>query len=175
LLEQDALSKQARYIGFGEGELGALFSKTNTLLKAELAGWVRAMLNSWIHKFSRQTFAKTTTTTRTRTRTRTIAKNSIFDRIMTMATAVYKNKIMFADAEATTLDDARSELAYIFQYNQDDLCDDRSHVTHTALALLATWPALAYDEFHADEDVDYTFLPLSIFVAAGADLTIISL
>ena len=88
--------------------------------------------------------------------------------------ALTMNTMEFEQAETKTLEEARQELAGIFKYEQDDLCEDDSPITHKALALLVTFPDLAFEEFEASEELSYKFLPLSIFIASGAQLGVIA-
>lgn len=74
-----------------------------------------------------------------------------------------------------TLDEARDQLIHIFKYKQDDLCDDDSSATHKALSLLTAHPSLAFEEFGVSTDMNFQFLPLSIFIASGANLGVIAL
>ncbi|CAB9506508.1 expressed unknown protein [Seminavis robusta] len=71
------------------------------------------------------------------------------------------------------LQDARQELAQIFQYEQDDLCEDDSSASKQALRLLLAYPELASEEFEADEEVAFKLLPLSIFITSGAGIQVI--
>ena len=65
---------------------------------------------------------------------------------------------------------ARRELAQIFKYEQEALCEEDSAPSMQALRLLLAYPQLAKEWYVADPEVPYRFSPLSIFVASGAGL-----
>lgn len=65
---------------------------------------------------------------------------------------------------------ARRELAQIFKYEFEALCEEDSKPSTQALRLLLAYPQLAKEWFEADPEVPFRFSPLSIFVASGAGL-----
>ena len=77
--------------------------------------------------------------------------------------------------EDCTLDEARDRLNHIFKYQEDDLCEEDSPVTQRALSLLTAHPSLAFETFEVSERLNFQFLPLSIFIASGANLAIVAL
>jgi hypothetical protein len=65
---------------------------------------------------------------------------------------------------------ARRELAQIFKYECEALCEEDSKPSIQALRLLLAYPQLAKEWFEGDPEVPFRFSPLSIFVASGAGL-----
>ena len=98
----------------------------------------------------------------------------VLDKGSTGNSVYFDENATLAEDSYHTLDAARHILINIFKFQQDDLCEDDSPITHKALSLLVAHPSLAYEEFEASEDLSFRFLPLSIFIASGAPLGVIA-